>query len=84
MLGSLILYLKGMRRMMFQLSGFYCKSQHLTGNLCRGVGPALLGNAWPRGNGGTQRPLLCWSLCLAQRVLGTAMGDTSPNHNSNS
>ena len=30
MLGSLILYLKGMRRMMFQLSGFYyrgCRSQ---------------------------------------------------------
>ena len=25
MLGSLILYLKGMRIMMFQLSGFYCK-----------------------------------------------------------
>ena len=25
MLGSLIIYLKGMRRMMFQLSGFYCK-----------------------------------------------------------
>ena len=24
MLGSLILYLKGMRIMMFQLSGFYC------------------------------------------------------------
>ena len=24
-LGSLILYLKGMRLMMFQLSGFYCK-----------------------------------------------------------
>ena len=24
MLGSLILYLKGMRKMMFQLSGFYC------------------------------------------------------------
>ena len=24
-LGSLILYLKGMRRMMFQLSGFYCR-----------------------------------------------------------
>ena len=24
-LGSLILYLKGMRIMMFQLSGFYCK-----------------------------------------------------------
>ena len=28
-LGSLILYLKGMRRMMFQLSGFYCRvNQH--------------------------------------------------------
>ena len=27
MLGSLILYLKGMRRMMFQLSGFYYKSR---------------------------------------------------------
>ena len=26
MLGSLILYLKGMRIMMFQLSGFYCNS----------------------------------------------------------
>ena len=25
MLGSLILYLKGMRTTMFQLSGFYCK-----------------------------------------------------------
>ena len=25
MLGSLILYLKGTRRMMFQLSGFYCR-----------------------------------------------------------
>ena len=25
MLGSLMLYLKGMRIMMFQLSGFYCK-----------------------------------------------------------
>ena len=25
MLGSLILYLKGMRIVMFQLSGFYCK-----------------------------------------------------------
>ena len=25
MLGSLILYLKGMRTIMFQLSGFYCK-----------------------------------------------------------
>ena len=27
MLGSLILYLKGMRRMMFQLSGFYYRCQ---------------------------------------------------------
>ena len=27
-LGSLILYLKGMRIMMFQLSGFYYKYQH--------------------------------------------------------
>ena len=26
MLGSLIIYLKGMRRMMFQLSGFYYKA----------------------------------------------------------
>ena len=26
MLGSLILYIKGMRILMFQLSGFYCKS----------------------------------------------------------
>ena len=26
MLGSLIQYLKGMRRMIFQLSGFYCKA----------------------------------------------------------
>ena len=28
-LGSLILYLKGMRITMFQLSGFYCKSMVL-------------------------------------------------------
>ena len=28
MLGSLILYLKGMRRMMFQLSGFYYRDPH--------------------------------------------------------
>ena len=31
MLGSLILYLKGMRIMMFQLSGFYCRAQGLEG-----------------------------------------------------
>ena len=29
MLGSPILYLKGMRTIMFQLSGFYCKPQTL-------------------------------------------------------
>ena len=29
MLGSLILYLKGMRRMMFQLSGFYSRCSGL-------------------------------------------------------
>ena len=31
MLGSLILCLKGMRTVMFQLSGFYCKSTETTG-----------------------------------------------------
>ena len=30
MLGSLILYLKGMRIMMFQLSGFYCNSYDIS------------------------------------------------------
>ena len=29
MLGSLILYLKGMRIIMFQLSGFYCRGSHI-------------------------------------------------------
>ena len=29
MLGSLIIYLKGMRRMMFQLSGFYYKTKNM-------------------------------------------------------
>ena len=33
MLGSLILYLKGMRIMMFQLSGFYCKPALRTDSL---------------------------------------------------
>ena len=33
-LGPLILYLKGMRTTMFQLSGFYCRGT-LTGWLCR-------------------------------------------------
>ena len=31
-LGSLILYLKGMRRMMFQLSGFYYKGLRVKGS----------------------------------------------------
>ena len=31
MLGSLILYTKGMRIMMFQLSGFYCSKVPLQG-----------------------------------------------------
>ena len=32
MLGSLTIYLKGMRRMMFQLSGFYCICVVVTDN----------------------------------------------------
>ena len=32
MLGSLILYLKGMRIMMFQLSGFYCMAVRALGS----------------------------------------------------
>ena len=32
MLGPLILYLKGMRIMMFQLSGFYCKGLGYSGS----------------------------------------------------
>ena len=35
MLGSRILYLKGMRRMMFQLSGFYCTLTHQNLLFCR-------------------------------------------------
>ena len=31
MLGSLILYLKGMRIMMFQLSGYYCECSFVQG-----------------------------------------------------
>ena len=53
MLGSLILYLKGMRIMMFQLSGFYYKgfqesedSRHL-GFGVLGIGPHS-GNVRPR------------------------------------
>ena len=40
MLGSLILYLRGMRIMMFQLSGFYCNELNkvpLKVHLCKGV-----------------------------------------------
>ena len=33
MLGSLILYLKGMRIMMSQLSGFYCRDLEVYGSL---------------------------------------------------
>ena len=37
MLGSLILYCKGMRILMFQLSGFYCKgSTRVTRRNCQG------------------------------------------------
>ena len=38
MLGSLILYLKGMRRMMLQLSGFYCRVMGLPGLRVLGFG----------------------------------------------
>ena len=36
MLGSLMLYLRGMRIMMFQLSGFYCRDFRAFG--CKGLG----------------------------------------------
>ena len=39
-LGSLILYLKGMRRMMFQLSGFYYKP-HRAEDQCRADGTGV-------------------------------------------
>ena len=53
MLGSLILYLKGMRIMMFQLSGFYCKfkgapkGSHVpfSADLSPGPGPCKLGKS---------------------------------------
>ena len=48
MLGSLILYLKGMRRMMFQLSGFYCRELGL-----QEVGKQLLFGGFR--NWGTQK-----------------------------
>ena len=41
MLGSLILYLKGMRIMMFQLSGFYCTRLDGSGFRVWGCGRAL-------------------------------------------
>ena len=43
MLGSLILYLKGMRIMMFQLSGFYCRGLGLRGLRFRGRGLRVSG-----------------------------------------
>ena len=43
MLGSPILYLKGMRILMFQLSGFYCKAFRASMGCCRlGVQYVLL------------------------------------------
>ena len=44
MLGSLILYLKGMRIMMFQLSGFYCRVPVSLDGIY-GVGTSDRGNA---------------------------------------
>ena len=44
MLGSRILYLKGMRLMMFQLSGYYCKDPNELGNLkMEGLGFGIRG-----------------------------------------
>ena len=46
MLGSLILYLKGMRTTMFQLSGFYCRGickGTVRGSGLRGFGVLQLG-----------------------------------------
>ena len=43
MLGSLILYLKGMRIIMFQLSGFYCRGSGFKGLGCRGQGSGAWG-----------------------------------------
>ena len=37
MLGSLILCLKGMRIMMFQLSGYYCRVSGVKGFSCTGA-----------------------------------------------
>ena len=36
MLGSLLLYLKGMRIVMFQLSGFYCRQEQPRSSLPEG------------------------------------------------
>ena len=44
MLGSLVLYLRGMRIMMFQLSGFYCKGLGL------GVPMKIFLESRPRGS----------------------------------
>ena len=42
MLGFPLLYFKGMRILMFQLSGFYCRTLETAGTGLRGF--ALLGN----------------------------------------
>ena len=42
MLGSLILYLKGMRIMMFQLSGLYCRGRVVQGFRLYPEGPDTL------------------------------------------
>ena len=49
MLGSLILYLKGMGIMMFQLSGFYCKPQRHKGFRVSGLGSTGSFSSWLRG-----------------------------------
>ena len=53
MLGSPILYLKGRRRMMFQLSGFYCrpKCQRGLGLIAYALTPQPNGEASPRSEG---------------------------------
>ena len=49
MLGCLILYLKGMRRMMFQLSGFYCNlNNHRNPKMAEGR------IHWLRGSGASE------------------------------
>ena len=58
-LGSLILYLKGMRRMMFQLSGFYYKKVGYSG-LRWGVGVRGF-----RASGGLEDPVFDFASLIA-------------------